>query len=574
MRVHLREQYGNHDAWNDCSADIHFWYTGKVCHICGCEIFTDNVKPILQYSEFSEKITNDGYYDRSEISQQCRAYRTLVRQADTNSRAIRDIAVCPICGESLPIGYQIPAGYFGNLEGGFGFYTPTDVNRLFDQLRDTRLKSYRKKADTKLASLLSEYEDREFDDTEYSGSCNVANDTAMLRTYLNHLLKIESNIYSLQIRIGELYNAETMLNCEPSEDIGSVLEKANNKFAQAKAEYDALVEVDISQTVKKEHIQDAPCPRKPNKPAFNLEKPTEPSYGTPGLFNKKKVLAQNDALRQAYLAALNEYEQEYSKFQTTLRDYETAHEQYLVAYDAYTAKCRENREAEQRNYDAALAIATRKHQERLDAAFAVMQNCQIELDAKKAGLKQARCDVLDSEIKSAEALLSDMIVCRKQLYAQNIIYPKYRNFVAIASFNDYLMSGRCDTLTGANGAYDKYEMDCRADLVISKLSEVVSSLDAIKDGQYMLYSQITETNKSLNKLNTTMDNALKELKQIGSTVGTQLESINQNTKNIQQNTKSLNQSASVIAYNTAVTAFYAKKNAELTNALGFMVALK
>ena len=117
-------------------------------------------------------------------------------------------------------------------------------------------------------------------------------------------------------------------------------------------------------------------------------------------------------------------------------------------------------------------------------------------------------------------------------------------------------------------------MDCRADLVISKLSEVVSSLDAIKDGQYMLYSQITETNKSLNKLNTTMDNVLKELKQIGSTVGTQLESINQNTKNIQQNTKSLNQSASVIAYNTAVTAFYAKKNAELTNALGFMVALK
>jgi hypothetical protein len=30
----------------------------------------------------------------------------------------------------------------------------------------------------------------------------------------------------------------------------------------------------------------------------------------------------------------------------------------------------------------------------------------------------------------------------------------------------------------------------------------------------------------------------------------------------------------VIAYNTERTAFYSKRNAELTNALGFMVALK
>ena len=30
----------------------------------------------------------------------------------------------------------------------------------------------------------------------------------------------------------------------------------------------------------------------------------------------------------------------------------------------------------------------------------------------------------------------------------------------------------------------------------------------------------------------------------------------------------------VIAYNTEKTAYYAKKNAELTNALGFLVALK
>lgn len=574
MRLHLREQYGNHVAWNDCSADVHFWYTGKVCPTCGCEIFTDNVRPIQSYSEFREYLRNDCYYEPSEIAEEGRAYRTLVQQAAANSRAIRDMGVCPVCGESLPAGPQIPDGYFSEIEGKKGFYSGVEVNKLFDELRDIRLKKYRKNADSKASSLLSEYEERDFDDTEYTKSSSVGNDAALLCAYLNHLLKIEAGIYGLQLRLADLYNAEELLNCEPSEAIGAALGEANNKVTQAKKEYDALVETDVSQTVRKETIQDPPCPQEPNKPVFSWTRPVEPMYETPGLFNKKKVLAQNEALRQAYQAALYQYEQGYNQFQLALRSYEAAHAHYLAAYDAYTAKCRENRETEQRSYATALAAAQKQHQEQLNAALNVLNSCQQEMDATKAGLKQARCDVLGSEIKNAEALLLDMITCRKQLYAQNIIYPKYRNFVAIASFNDYLMSGRCDTLTGANGAYDKYEIDCRADLVISKLSEVVSSLDAIKDGQYMLYSQITEVNKGLNKLNTTMDSALKELREIGSNVGTQLEAISQNTAGTLRNTASIAQNTNLIAYNTAATAYYSKKNAELTNALGFMVALK
>ena len=56
-------------------------------------------------------------------------------------------------------------------------------------------------------------------------------------------------------------------------------------------------------------------------------------------------------------------------------------------------------------------------------------------------------------------------------------------------------------------------------------------------------------NSDLNRLNDSMNNAVNSL-----------QSINSNTDQT--------------VYNTEVTAYYAKKNVELTNALGYLVAFK
>ena len=61
---------------------------------------------------------------------------------------------------------------------------------------------------------------------------------------------------------------------------------------------------------------------------------------------------------------------------------------------------------------------------------------------------------------------------------------------------------------------------------------------------------------SLSSLNSSMNKMIKSL-----------DSIDSHVTGIEKNTK-------LIAHNTEVAAFYAKKNAELTNALGYMVALK
>lgn len=93
------------------------------------------------------------------------------------------------------------------------------------------------------------------------------------------------------------------------------------------------------------------------------------------------------------------------------------------------------------------------------------------------------------------------------LYSQDVIYAKYRNLPALTSIYEYLITGRCEGLTGPHGAYNLYEDEVRKDIVISQLSVVIENLEQIKQNQYMLYQQVKEIQK-------TTDSIESELRQI------------------------------------------------------------
>ena len=90
--------------------------------------------------------------------------------------------------------------------------------------------------------------------------------------------------------------------------------------------------------------------------------------------------------------------------------------------------------------------------------------------------------VLQKPLDSTKSLLS-------KLYANDFIYAKYQNLPALTSIYEYLLTGRCDELAGAHGAYNLYEDEVRKDTVISQLSTVIDNLEQIKQNQYMLYQQ-------------------------------------------------------------------------------------
>ena len=88
----------------------------------------------------------------------------------------------------------------------------------------------------------------------------------------------------------------------------------------------------------------------------------------------------------------------------------------------------------------------------------------------------------------------------KQLYDVNIIYPKYRNLIAIATIYEYFASGRCTELEGPNGAYNLYENELRANIIIGSLGKIISDLQQIKNGQFALYQELQNSNREITRL--------------------------------------------------------------------------
>ena len=102
---------------------------------------------------------------------------------------------------------------------------------------------------------------------------------------------------------------------------------------------------------------------------------------------------------------------------------------------------------------------------------------------------------LQSLVFKEDTTLSYLEKTLEKWYDKNIIFPKYRNLIAITMINEYLESGRCSELEGANGAYNLYEMELRQNIVIGQLSNIIGNLEQIRNNQYSLYEELTKSNR-------------------------------------------------------------------------------
>lgn len=148
-----------------------------------------------------------------------------------------------------------------------------------------------------------------------------------------------------------------------------------------------------------------------------------------------------------------------------------------------------------------------------------------------SNMKREEWQLRNITIKNTENALN-------RLYSADIIFPKYRNLIAISSFYEYFESGRCDTLTGHEGAYNIYENEIRLNRIIVQLDIVIDKLEEIKNNQYMLYDAINQTNRTNKKI-------MSELKSIR----------NQNA-DIFKNTSISAYNSSIIARNTEILKWY------------------
>lgn len=102
---------------------------------------------------------------------------------------------------------------------------------------------------------------------------------------------------------------------------------------------------------------------------------------------------------------------------------------------------------------------------------------------------------LQPEKQKLLTLLKQTEKLRKDYYAKNIIGEKYRDLIPVSFFYEYLSYGRCDTLTGHEGAYNIFENFILLNDIRLKVDTIIQQLEEIKCDQRMLFSAIKENEK-------------------------------------------------------------------------------
>ncbi len=366
-------------------------------------------------------------------------------------------------------------------------------------------------------------------------------ETDQLKQFLSNIVYVEKNIYTVSERLKYLYRQEN-INEENAKD--SLLAHRMEKKSKVDSLYANLTEAkarDIAKEVKTPQYK-GKLPTKPIKPVA----PSAPVLAKPGLFNKKRIITQNAALIEQfnkenaqYKADEATYNKELAFYESKLQEIQSKQEERRLklleqAQAAHAEECKQLEES---------YLAAKEEYEKIDIT-AVMTAEIIQFNAET------------EEIAQAEALLKKLFQVRKQMYESGVIFEKYHNFVAVSSFYEYLSSGRCSSLEGVDGAYNLYENEIRINAVVAHLADVVKNLKKIQANQFTIYSAITQATDEL-----------KELKHSAEAMNKSLMTMKKDITNISKN-------SDVIAYNSKITAYYTKKNAELTDALGYLIALK
>ena len=251
-----------------------------------------------------------------------------------------------------------------------------------------------------------------------------------------------------------------------------------------------------------------------------VAEPQPPILKEPGLFNKKRIELENNQIMERYrIDCVNyeEYLRKKQKYQTDLKHYNEAVEKY-------------HNEIERINNS------------RTDDVTIMVQDMMNNKNTAQIAL-------IDYELEYILSNVRETVNAINNLYSSGPIYSKYRNCFALSYFCEYLMSGRCESLEGSNGAYNLFETEMKADMIISRLDNIINSLNKIQKNQSYMFHKIEGVKESINQVT------------------------GQLLVNNILNTVQINQ-LDEINYNTKVGAYYAEKTARITNALGFLVAMK
>lgn len=182
---------------------------------------------------------------------------------------------------------------------------------------------------------------------------------------------------------------------------------------------------------------------------------------------------------------------------------------------------------------------------------------------------------IEAEIRSIIETRRATLQVLGKVYSLNIIYPKYRNILAITKFCEYLDSGRRSTLNGANGMYDLFELESHHKAVEDALNRInsgigtiINKLDDISYTMYenhkMLYTELQRGIQIATKLSNNTTSMLEQCIAQCTAMGASLEESNAHLAHIRA-------SSEISAFNSELTA---RRTDAIANIAEFEYALR
>lgn len=447
--------------------------------------------------------------------------------------------------------------------------------------------------------LIDEIKNRSGDIEHHERSLNNQVD---IPSYLKVLVDISQNIMMLERWLGflidqkitpdtlDVYKQAVNEIAEYDQDSGYKslmikIDNISNQIQQLKEQREEVEDIQLSDKELGEiiiqHGYEIPQkPIEPEKPVLEtvnksaLVEPSKPIIKKAGFFNKKKVEQENAEAQTVYEAKFKKYKEElekHSKNEEKNKEYQILQNEYLEQQKQYDHNMKQI-------YDAIDPIIIEKTKEKIQKKKTEIESKiqRLEDDHKillseinnsmetgaiankvwdtghsYAALKRKQ-ELIGAEIEEVKENLRIQYNSLNNVLEPEIIFPKYNNAVAWSTMYEYFLTGRVTELTGPNGAYNLYESELRANIIISKMDVIINQLDAIRENQYVLYNVI-------NKINTKLDT-------ISRGVGDVIELMDKTNSKLEQ----IADSNKAIQYLSEKTAMYSEITANTNKAIMFM----
>ena len=155
-----------------------------------------------------------------------------------------------------------------------------------------------------------------------------------------------------------------------------------------------------------------------------------------------------------------------------------------------------------------------RRNKRLDLNDKIETLALIEQDEKRVKQELVIQDKIKAQMRQIKQQRDHVKESLAQLYALNIVHPKYRSLIPITMFCEYMETGRCNSLEGHEGAYNIYEQEVRLDRIATKLDVIIQKLDSIRENQYDLYQLLSQTNSTVSKVLQENQNMMRTLESV------------------------------------------------------------